>query len=165
MFCILLPICVAPALVVLHIGDHRAKKLGAISLAASSATKREELGLESAPAVRRTLYQNFRFYWTRLNAFGSLLMGLAFALLLAPNTLSTTAENGYKNRKLSWFNRSHHRTRQLRWLNHDMVASLIAMLVLGGCFFIAWCVWDGFFAEYPFMPRRIFNRTLVSAPI
>jgi len=102
MFCILLPVCVAPALVVLHIGDHRAKKLGAMSLASSSATKREELGLESAPAVHRTLYQSFRFYWTRLNAFGSLLMGFAFALLLAPNTLSTTAENGYKNRKPSW---------------------------------------------------------------
>jgi hypothetical protein len=99
MFCILLPVCVAPALVVLHIGDHRAKKMGAVSVAASSATKREELGLESsALPVRRTMYQSFRFYWTRLNAFGSLLMGFAFALLLAPITLNTTAENGYKNR-------------------------------------------------------------------
>jgi hypothetical protein len=103
--------------------------------------------------------------WSRFRSSGpSNTVSELQVLLLAPNTLSTTAENGYKNRKLSWFNRSQHRTRQLRWLNHDMVASLIAMLVLGGCFFIAWCVWDGFFAEYPFMPRRIFNRTLVSAP-
>lgn len=45
------------------------------------------------------MWQSCRFYWTRLNAFGSLLMGFAFALLLTPITLSTTAENGYKNRE------------------------------------------------------------------
>lgn len=102
MFCILLPVCVAPALIVLHIGDHRARKLGAVSLASSSATRREQLG-QAAPVqhetVQRTLWQSCRFYWTRLNAFGSLLMGFAFALLLTPITLSTTAENGYKNRE------------------------------------------------------------------
>jgi len=43
-----------------------------------------------------------------------------------------------------------------------MAASLIAMLVVGGMLFIAWCVWDSFFAQYPFMPRRVFNRTFVA---
>jgi len=141
MFCILLPVCVAPALIVLHIGDHRAKKLGAVSLASSSATRREQLG-QAAPVqhetVQRTMWQSCRFYWTRLNAFGSLLMGFAFALLLTPITLSTTAENGYKN------------------------PSLIAMLVVGGVLFISWAIWDGFFAEYPFLPKRVFNRTLIA---
>lgn len=106
MFCILLPVCVAPALIVLHIGDHRAKKLGAVSLASSSATRREQLG-QAAPVqheiVQRTMWQSCRFYWTRLNAFGSLLMGFAFTLLLTPITLSTTAENGYKNRVYGGF--------------------------------------------------------------
>jgi hypothetical protein len=41
------------------------------------------------------------------------------------------------------------------------IASLIAMLVLGGVLFISWAVWDGFFAKYPIMPRRVLNRTFV----
>jgi hypothetical protein len=36
------------------------------------------------------------------------------------------------------------------------------MLVVGGVLFISWCVWDGFYAKYPLMPRRVFNRTFVS---
>lgn len=35
------------------------------------------------------------------------------------------------------------------------------MLVLGGVLFISWGVWDGFFAKYPIMPRRVLNRTFV----
>lgn len=42
------------------------------------------------------------------------------------------------------------------------LASLIAMLVIGGILFICWGIWDGFFAPYPFMPKRVFNRTFVS---
>lgn len=42
------------------------------------------------------------------------------------------------------------------------LASLIAMLVIGGVLFICWCIWDGFFAPYPFMPKRVLNRTFVS---
>ena len=36
------------------------------------------------------------------------------------------------------------------------------MLVIGGILFIAWGVWDGFYATYPIMPRRVLNRTFVS---
>lgn len=36
------------------------------------------------------------------------------------------------------------------------------MLVIGGVLFISWGIWDGFFAPYPFMPKRVFNRTFVS---
>lgn len=36
------------------------------------------------------------------------------------------------------------------------------MLVVGGVLFISWCIWDVYFAEYPFVPRRVFNRTFVS---
>ena len=68
-------------------------------------------------------------------------MGFAFALLLTPITLSAYATNGYKN------------------------PSLIAMLVIGGVLFIAWGVWDGLYAAYPIMPKRVLNRTFVSDPI
>jgi hypothetical protein len=35
------------------------------------------------------------------------------------------------------------------------------LLVIGGLLFIAWCVWDGFFARYPIMPKQVFNRTFL----
>ncbi|WVQ81948.1 hypothetical protein IAT38_004075 [Cryptococcus sp. DSM 104549] len=136
MFAILLPVCVSPALIVLLIGDARAKKLGHVSLAASSLARRQEILGEAA--VQRTTYGKIRFYWMRLNVFGLLLMGFGFALILAPLTLNTTAKNGYKN------------------------PSLIAMLVIGGLLFISWCIWDGFYATYPFMPKRVLNRTFLA---
>jgi hypothetical protein len=36
-------------------------------------------------------------------------------------------------------------------------------LVVGGLLLIGWGVWDGFFARYPIMPKRVINRTLVCA--
>lgn len=156
MFCILLPVAMAPALAVLLIGDRRAKQLGVLSLAASSRARRMQLG-EETDTVNRTKWQSFRHYWTRLNAFGLLLMGFAFALILTPITLSTTATGGYKNRKLKST-----RGVDCTALMYFRSASLIAMLVCGGILFVAWCIWDGFFSEYPFMPKRVFNRTFVS---
>lgn len=106
MFCILLPVCMSPALIVLLIGDHRAKQLGALSLASSSKARREQLALTGQPeAVEEdetagmNAWGKLGFYWTRLNVFGFLLMGFAFALLLTPMTLYTTAKGGYKNRR------------------------------------------------------------------
>ncbi|KAK1925985.1 hypothetical protein DB88DRAFT_480303 [Papiliotrema laurentii] len=134
MFCILVPVCISPAVIVLLIGDRRAQKLGVVSLATSSLRQRQVLG-EEAVGPTRTRWETIRYYWTRLNVLGLLLMGFAFGLLLAPVTLSSTAKNGWKN------------------------PSLIAMETIGGVLFIAWAVWDGFFADYPFMPKRVFNRS------
>ncbi|OCF35087.1 siderophore-iron transporter Str3 [Kwoniella heveanensis BCC8398] len=136
MFCILLPVAMSPALAVLLIGDYRAKKLG-VSLAKKTEVRTQTLN-DSESLKGMTAWQKFRFYWTRLNAFGLLLMGFGFACLLTPMTLNTTAKGGYTN------------------------PSLIAMLVIGGILFISWLVWDCFFAEYPFMPRRVLNRTFLA---
>ncbi|WVQ96555.1 hypothetical protein IAU59_003660 [Kwoniella sp. CBS 9459] len=136
MFCILLPVAMSPALAVLLIGDYRAKKLG-VSLAKKTEIRTQTL-TDSASLVEKTTWQKIRFYWTRLNAFGLLLMGFGFACLLTPMTLNTSAKGGYTN------------------------PSLIAMLVIGGILFIGWLVWDCFYAEYPFMPRRVLNRTFLA---
>jgi hypothetical protein len=98
MFCILLPVCISPALVVLLVGDHRARKLGALSLASSSYARRQALkGQEQA--AQRSTWNSIRYYWSRLNVPGFLLMGFAFVLLLAPMTLNATATGGYTNRE------------------------------------------------------------------
>lgn len=96
----MLPVCISPALIVLLVGDHRAKKLGALSLASSSYARRQVLAGLAVEKPQRTLLQSVLYYWSRLNAFGFLLMGFAFVLLLAPMTLSATAVGGYQNRKL-----------------------------------------------------------------
>lgn len=93
MFCILLPVCMSPALVVLFIGDHRAKQFGL------NTTLRDSQASEAQ--VERTTMESIKFYWTRLNVTGLLLMGFGFALLLTPITLSTTAKGGYNNREIS----------------------------------------------------------------
>ena len=93
MFCILLPVCMSPALVVLFVGDYKARKLTA---PLQTQAKVDQGGAE---AEARTLLQSVAYYWVRLNVTGLLLMGFGFALLLTPITLSTTAKGGYKNRK------------------------------------------------------------------
>ena len=135
MFCILVPVCIAPALVVLFAGDIRANRLGALSLAAPSYYRKQVLaGMDPVkPPVTKMIMR----YWTRLNGFGLLLLGFAFGCILTPFTLSRSAKGGYNN------------------------PSLIALLVVGGLLFIAWCVWDGFFARYPIMPKQVFNRTFL----
>ena len=99
MFVILLPLAISPALIVLLVGDRRAKRLGALSLASSSYARRQYLASQNAERDNRTFLQSCLHYWSRLNGFGFLLMGFAFVLLLAPMTLNTTAKGGYTNRE------------------------------------------------------------------
>jgi hypothetical protein len=99
MFVILLPLAISPALIVLLVGDRRAKRLGALSLASSSYARRQYLASHDAERENRTFLQSCLHYWSRLNGFGFLLMGFAFVLLLAPMTLNTTAKGGYTNRE------------------------------------------------------------------
>lgn len=99
MFVILLPLAISPALIVLLVGDRRAKRLGALSLASSSYARRQYLASQNTESENRTLLQSCLHYWSRLNGFGFLLMGFAFVLLLAPMTLNTTAKGGYTNRE------------------------------------------------------------------
>jgi hypothetical protein len=105
MFVILLPLAISPALFVLLVGDRRAKRLGALSLASSSYARRQYLASQNAERENRTFIQSCLHYWSRLNGFGFLLMGFAFVLLLAPMTLNTTAKGGYTNREYTLFDR------------------------------------------------------------
>lgn len=155
MFCILVPVCIAPSLIVLFWGDHRAKKLGgefclrprlpyssrtpeltsALSLASSSYARR--VALETEERNNRTLAESIKYYWSQIDAFGLLLIGFSFVCLLAPATLSATAKGGYTN------------------------PSLIAMYVVGGVLFFAFLGWEFKFAAHPIMPRRVMNRTFL----
>ncbi|WOO76463.1 Siderophore iron transporter 3 [Vanrija pseudolonga] len=135
MFAILVPVSLLPTVLILFWGGHKAKQLGALSLASSSYARRHVL--EQMEPPNRSLWETVVYYWVRIDGLGLLLIGFSFAGLLAPATLKTTAKGGYKN------------------------PSLIALLVVGGVLFIAFIVWEFRFASHPIMPRRVMNRTFL----
>ena len=47
----------------------------------------------------------------------------------------------------------------------DIIASLIAMFVVGGIIMIAFFTWEFKFATFPLMPRRVMNKTMVSVKV
>ncbi|KAJ7475679.1 major facilitator superfamily domain-containing protein, partial [Mycena latifolia] len=134
MFVILVPACMSPVLLVLFWADRKAKKIGALSLASSSYARRKQLAGQEQD---QSLIQLGLHYWRLIDAFGLLLMGTAFTLVLLPFTLYTSADNGWKN------------------------PSLIAMFVVGGILLIAFGFWELKLASHPIMPRRVINKTLV----
>ncbi|KAK8849795.1 hypothetical protein IAR55_005131 [Kwoniella newhampshirensis] len=137
MFCIMIPILIAPAIGILFWADRRAQKVGALSLASS--TYARERALTGEAPVARTRSATCLYYARRIDAVGLILMGFAFGCILTPFTLSTTAQGGYKN------------------------PSLIALLVVGGVLFIAFCMWEWKVASHPIMPMRVFNKTFICA--
>jgi hypothetical protein len=110
-----------------------------LALSLASSTYARQQVLTGIAPTRRSRFTAFKQTMSEINGFGLLLMGFAFACILAPFTLVYNADGGYKN------------------------PSMIALLVVGGFLLIGWGVWDGFFARYPIMPKRVLNRTLICA--
>ncbi|EJT47844.1 hypothetical protein A1Q1_03305 [Trichosporon asahii var. asahii CBS 2479] len=136
MFTIIIPVAIAPSILVMFWGHRRAKKLGALSLASSSYARRQALeGIEPPP--KKAWWRRILDLWSDLDGFGLLLFGFALALLLCPPTLTTFAKGGYAN------------------------PSLIAMYVVGGVLFIAFIIWDTIFAKSPIWAARLMNRTFL----
>jgi len=137
MFALIVPVAISPSILVMFWGHHRAKKLGALSLASSTYARRRVLeGLGEKP--KKTWYQLIMDGWSAVDGFGLLLFAFGLVLLLAPSTLEVHAKGGYKN------------------------PSLIAMYCCGGVIFIGFVVWDVLFAKNPIWPGRLMNRTFVS---
>ncbi|GAA6024044.1 hypothetical protein JCM10207_004501 [Rhodosporidiobolus poonsookiae] len=155
MFAIMTPILLAPALVVLFWADIKAKKLGVLSLAASSYTGRvaaatgqvptaseKQSDVEASTPQQPTLAGSSWFallahFLRIIDAFGILLLGVGWALVLLPFTLYKTADGGWKN------------------------PSLIAMMVVGGVVLISFLFWEKYGTAHPVCPRRVFNRTFI----
>ncbi|KAH8826554.1 MFS general substrate transporter [Flagelloscypha sp. PMI_526] len=107
------------SLAVLFYAEHKAKKGGLVNIATTK--KHREAGQSYLAFILNLLI--------RMDAFGLILLGFAFALILMPPSLVAYADNGYKN------------------------PSLIAMFVVGGILIFAFIAWEWFFANYPLMPR------------
>ena len=93
---IIMPAVMAPALMVLFWADIKAKKLGVLSIAASSYDRRVK-GKEK----RLTWWQLTRNWWVQIDAVGLILLGVGWALVLLPFTLYRHAEDGWENGETS----------------------------------------------------------------
>ncbi|CAB03597.1 plasma membrane heme transmembrane transporter Str3 [Schizosaccharomyces pombe] len=76
-----------------------------------------------------------------VDLFGLILLGVGWSILLLPFSLTSYAKNGWKN------------------------PSMIAMMVVGGVILIAYSGYEMFIAPYPSCPRRVMNRTFITAVI
>ncbi|KFG87980.1 putative siderophore iron transporter [Metarhizium anisopliae] len=151
MFAIIMPVAVGPAIATLIYLDRKAKKTGEVNLASSGEAHRVEKEAADQAARGETVVdtvtmakpegswlQKLRRGLIEIDAFGLLLLGLGWALLLLPFSLKTYARK-------SWAN-----------------PSLISMWVIGGLFLIAYVVYEIKWAKMPSAPRRlVFNKTFI----
>jgi MFS family permease len=154
MFAIIMPVALSPAVATLIYLDRKAKKEGVVNIASSNAARRaaRELAQESgyegphgaivAPAAEenKTWLEALKHNLEEIDAFGLILLGFGWSLLLLPFSLKTYAEHGWRNQ------------------------SLIAMMIVGGLLLIFYVVFEMKWARVPSAPRRlVFNRTFIMA--
>lgn len=151
-FAIIMPVIVAPSIVVLFWADWKAKQMGTLSFSASPAERRRREELKSTGEIpaddslatdgrqRMTFIQMLQDFAIQLDLMGLILIGFAFGLILLPITLARQATG--------------------RWNN----PSIIAMEVVGVVCFILFVLWERFGTSHPLMPRRIMmNKTFLCA--
>lgn len=93
MFCIITPVCAAPALLVLFWADAQAKKQGQLGIGASNYSVRLHLSGDDVPLWRIVLNT-----LAIIDAVGLVLLGFGFSLVLLPLTLYAGAKGGFANR-------------------------------------------------------------------
>jgi MFS family permease len=157
MFAIIMPVALGPAVAALIWLDRMAKKKGIANIASSNTIRRtinnntgQEEQYKTMNAITSPMVDKTKQHWAyglktnleEIDAFGLVLLGFGWSLLLLPFSLKTYAEHGWHNQ------------------------SLIAMMILGGVFLIAYIVFEMKFARVPSAPRRlVFNKTFIMAII
>lgn len=91
----MVPVVMSPALVVLFYADIKAKRLNVLEGTSTTAD------IDSRSPLQ-VLYK----ICSAIDAFGLVLLGFSWTLILLPFTLSASAADGYKNRMLSPFYQS-----------------------------------------------------------
>ncbi|KAF6803879.1 siderophore iron transporter [Colletotrichum sojae] len=154
MFAIIMPAALGPAIGTLLYLDKKAKKDGIINIASSNAARRAARDMAGekryegphgaivAPAAeeKTTWTQSLKHNLIEIDAFGLILLGFGWSLLLLPFSLKTYADHGWRNQ------------------------SLIAMMVVGGVLLIAYVIYEIKWAKVPSAPRRlVMNKTFLMA--
>ncbi|KAF5366833.1 hypothetical protein D9758_006517 [Tetrapyrgos nigripes] len=154
MFAIIMPVVLSPAIFTLIYLDRQAQKMGLVNIASSNAARREaralaeQEGMEgprgevTAKAAQTSLTWRERAQnnLIEIDAFGLILLGFGWSLLLIPFSLKTYAKGGWSN------------------------PSVIAMMVVGGIFIICYVLFERFLAKVPSFPSRLLkNKTFIMA--
>ena len=138
MYCIIMPVVIGPAVIVVLYLERKIRKLGLIAEAKEEGVANLEAVVEPKKPLKARAYQVFE----EMDTIGLLLLGFGFSLLLLPFSLSAYASNGYKN------------------------PSLIAMFCIGPICLILYAFWEIRYAKFPTAPKRLLkNRTFMTAII
>jgi MFS family permease len=155
MFAIIMPVALGPAIAALIWLDRMAKKKSTINITSSvvqctsdgptdpgTQKKVTDITVIPATSTKQHWVHSLKTNLEEIDAFGLILLGFGWSLLLLPFSLKTYAEHGWRNQ------------------------SLIAMMIVGGLLLIAYVFFEIKFARVPSAPRRlVFNKTFVMAII
>lgn len=143
MFAIIMPAALSPAIVTLIYLDRKAHREGTINISSSGvARRRAELEAEGGEEEVVSWSLRAKQVLIEIDAFGLILLGFGWSLLLLPFSLSSSARGGWNN------------------------PSLIAMMIVGGLLLITYAFFEVYYAPVPSAPRRILkNRTFIMAVI
>ncbi|CAI4445874.1 BBL_G0016480.mRNA.1.CDS.1 [Saccharomyces cerevisiae] len=142
MFAIITPVALTPAILVMAYLEHQANKTGEIPVGSDPLAKKKVEVTESHISGFKQYLELLKASLIEIDAFGLILLGFAFSLILLPCSLYSYAEGGWNN------------------------PSMIAMEVVGGIFLITYVVFEVFFAPFPLLPKRVLmNRTFICCVI
>lgn len=142
MFAIITPVALTPAILVMSYLEHQANKTGDIPVGSDPLSKKKVEVTESHISGFKEYWELLKASLIEIDAFGLILLGFAFSLILLPCSLYSYAEGGWNN------------------------PSMIAMEVVGGIFLVSYVVFEVFFAPFPLLPKRVLmNRTFICCVI
>ena len=113
MWAIIMPASLAPAIAMLFYLERKAQQSGVVNIASSKRARREAQALAqekgetfeggrcvAQAALRQPWWSQVKQGLVEIDAFGLVLMGFGWCLLLLPFALKSGAENGWKNPSL-----------------------------------------------------------------
>lgn len=132
----MVPVLLVPAIWTLYGMQHKAEKMGMISMGDSGLARKQGLELKSFAQYTSLA----RCLAVEMDLIGLLLLGLAFSLILLALNLAPSANEGWSN------------------------PSMIAMLVVGFIILGLFITYEALFATVPLTPKRILtNRAFLAA--
>lgn len=136
MFAIMVPVLLIPTIWTLYGMQHKAKKMGMVSMGDSGLTRKQGVGIKSFQQYRSLA----RAAAIEMDLVGLILLGMAFSLILLALNLAPAASGG--------------------WSNPSMIAMLIVGFVILGLFI----AYEALVASVPITPKRILtNRAFLAA--
>lgn len=136
MFAIIMPVCLLPAIITLYTMQHKAKKMGMVSMGDSGLARKQGVEVKGVKHYMALAYSAA----IEMDLIGLLLLGVSFSLILLWLDLAPEADNSWSN------------------------PSMIAMPVIGFVLLGVFIAYEALVASVPITPRRLLvNRGFLAA--